>query len=397
MIFRISFDLFLDSNLNKPVELISDNEKCELLENKIFTFDKTIEMDYDNDKNYNLLEIKNLQASKETKILIKNLFINDFEIDIQDLHNYFILSVKNNPYVKDHVVNNIDQICFNGKLLLHTKKDNARFWWSPFFHSSKKNDFVFDNRLLWRHTNNVGELPRASIDSQTTQKVYMNLPHFPHYRSDLLYDIGAFGCSTTFGYGLAEKDDVWPNKLTKNNLNLSLTGLGYDGIYLNLKNANEKFKWKKTIILLPNLQRMLFTFKLPYGTYTRCPVQATVEWSESWINKWSWQKINKNFDFDRLQKLKKSWHITIGKILSGKVDIYSKKILNKIISECKKQNKPFYISSWDEESYHYLQNKLPKKHILPFFQRLDTALDGLHPGPKSHTTWATQVMKIISH
>jgi hypothetical protein len=69
---------------------------------------------------------------------------------------------------------------------------------------------------------------------------------------------------------------------------------------------------------------------------------------------------------------------------------YSRRVLDKIVKVCHEANKPLYLSSWDEETYDYLESHFD--NVLPFFEKIDYAQDQAHPGPKSHMTWVDKSM-----
>jgi hypothetical protein len=58
-----------------------------------------------------------------------------------------------------------------------------------------------------------------------------------------------------------------------------------------------------------------------------------------------------------------------------------------IIEVCKKSGRPFYLSSWDEETYDYIESSMASDNVLPFFEKIDQARDNIHAGPKSHKDW----------
>ena len=73
--------------------------------------------------------------------------------------------------------------------------------------------------------------------------------------------------------------------------------------------------------------------------------------------------------------------------MDGHCEEYSRTIIRMIIEVCKKSGRPFYLSSWDEETYDYLESSQVPDNVLPFFEKVDLARDMIHPGPKSHRNW----------
>jgi hypothetical protein len=235
-------------------------------------------------------------------------------------------------------------------------------------------------------------------DPRTSVKKYLNRPHHD-YRIDKIYDFACFGCSVTYGDGLSVKD-VWGNLLSADPLNLAVPSLGLDGIFLNLKNALDKFRFEKIIILLPNFERRLVRLKLAaMDAVCRIPVNAvSMDWHHSRIKHWAWDMMGVQHDRSDLEEWKQTYIKKCRDMIlqqdggSG----YSKRIFDRLIGLLVNSGKEFYLSSWDEEMFAHLRDRVDGDRILPFFRRMDTALDNTHPGPESHRQWVQQIRPIVN-
>ena len=76
--------------------------------------------------------------------------------------------------------------------------------------------------------------------------------------------------------------------------------------------------------------------------------------------------------------------------MEDKCGEYSRRVLDKIIKVCREAGKPLYLSSWDEETYDYVESHFD--NVLPFFEKIDLAQDESHPGPNSHKEWSDKVI-----
>ena len=82
--------------------------------------------------------------------------------------------------------------------------------------------------------------------------------------------------------------------------------------------------------------------------------------------------------------------------MEDKCGEHSRRVLDKIIGVCREAGKPLYLSSWDEETYEYLESHPKFNNVLPFFEKIDLAKDQVHPGPKSHKEWSDKAITKIT-
>jgi len=329
------------------------------------------------------------------KITIKDVAING-QRSFEDIFNLFDFSVKQNKFVSDYDIKNCFEICFNGDLLLSLAKNKSSLFWCPYYFSDKKDDFVFRNWYLDDYSSDT--IPYDS-SPRIVKKNYMNEPHY-YYDKNLKYSLACFGCSVTHGTAGSVNKQVWPNLIDKNNINLAVEGLGFDGIFLNLKNAMKKFQFDKVIILLPDFDRRLVRIKFSkLNAYCRITLNTnTLDWHHSRFKHWAWQNIGVWYDNEQLEKWKKIYKKKAFDMVIGfKNNAFSKRVLDRILRLLKQADKQFYLSSWDEEVYNYLVNiGSIADNILPFFKKIDYAVDNTHPGPRSHVEWASSIKDKIN-
>ncbi len=393
---KINFRLKCISTQESPVKISCNGKTFDIVHGETLSIEKEFDISPSDDsiKQSPILSVQNFQVGTESKLEIDSFCINSIDLDQEEIQDFLSFDVINNQYVDDHSLDKVSEIHLNGELKLTVKENMKKFFWCPYYYSFKRNDFVFDNRLVCHFENTTFEgvfgrdIETAEpwlLDQQMKKKVYENMPHPPH-EQDKNYEFGCFGCSVTRGSALIPKD-AWPMLLTGDPLNLSLGGLGIDGIYLNLVNALKKFNWDTTVILLPNLTRKLTRFTLPSGAVTRVPSTLQSEWANMSFKHWAWKTFNRQLSKDDLDRWKKLYNRNFKFLVDGHCEEYSRTIIRMIIEVCKKSGRPFYLSSWDEETYDYLESSQVPDNVLPFFEKVDLARDMIHPGPKSHRNW----------
>lgn len=336
-----------------------------------------------------LCRLDGFVGGRDQKIIIEGITINDRPMDpgsFFDLLDFSMLG-------SDRVIERCHEICCDGELLLSVKRARDRFFWCPFYYSDRKDDFVFKNYLLDDYGTDVRTYQN---DPRTSFKKYQNQPHHD-YSVHGQYDIACFGCSVTYGTGLSARD-AWPSLLTTRGLNLAVPSLGLDGIFLNLKNALEKFQFETTVLLLPNFDRRLIRLKMDaMGAWCRIPVNInSMDWHHSQIKHWAWDMMGIQHDRSQLE----AWKRTYVKrcrdmVLDLDSHAYSRRMLGRLLTLLTHSGKRFYLSSWDEEMYAHLRDRVAGDRILPFFRKIDLALDHRHPGPHSHSQWVEQIRHTV--
>ena len=358
----------------------------ELINDSVHTLESYVGLDYHGlPDSVQLCQLDGFVPGLDQRIIIKGITINDRPIDPGSFWDLLDFSVEGS----DHVIANCHEICLNGTLRLSVRSNQDRLFWCPYYYSTRKDDFVFNNSLLDDYGSDIRTYRG---DERTSIKKYKNSPHHD-YNTDNVYDFACFGCSVTYGTGLSVKDR-WSNLLSPDSLNLAVPGMGIDGIFLNLKNALEKFQFQKIIILLPIFDRRLVRLRLPgVDAFCRIPVNSTsLDWHHSQIKHWAWEMMGIQHNRSELEEWKRTYEKTcLNMVLEGDRGGYSKRVLDRMLTLLLHSGKEFYLSSWDEEVYAHLLERVDGSRILPYFRKIDTALDGLHPGPRGHREWATQI------
>jgi hypothetical protein len=197
--------------------------------------------------------------------------------------------------------------------------------------------------------------------------------------------IAAYGCSFTFGQGL-NINDIWYNHIA-NHLQTTHYNFGQPAASIrsiaNIFTTTVKhIDISKAIFLLPPYHRTLVAARSRYNDEVDLiPIIPT------YIS-----NLERNFNIDSEQIYKA---ITDEELLTQFKDY-----LNLIIFVGKLKNIKMHFSSWDENTYRFMQKMKLGDMLLPEWtstQELqgEYARDGTHPGPKHHVYWATQIIPYI--
>lgn len=377
------------------------SKRLVLLEDSI----QTLQCDVTLDKPYwdnavKICRIEGFRPGLDQRIVIKGITINDRPQDNESFFDLLDFCVTGNRFTQDHVITNCHEICFNGDLLLAVPRNRDRLFSCPYYYSTKKDDFVFMNSLLDEYDGDV--MPYRN-DPRPSRKMYLNRPHH-EYSTEKLYDLACFGCSVTYGTGLARRDR-WSDLLSTDPLNLAVPALGIDGIFLQVKNALEKFQFQKIIMLLPNFERRLVRLRLPrVDAWCRIPVTpGRMEWHHSRIKHWAWQQMGIQHDRDDLEHWKRTYVQKTRTLIEESMTSGNRtgqRILDRLLRLCDDSGRPYFVGSWDEEVQGALSDRVEPHRLLPSFTYPDRpwndwAMDGQHPGPHSHRRWARLIAPII--
>jgi hypothetical protein len=206
--------------------------------------------------------------------------------------------------------------------------------------------------------------------------------------------IGFFGCSFTYGIGVAEQDLF--STIIANNLSVKLGkpcrvyncgipggSAGKATRYYALLSKLIKFDY--VIFLMPHTGRMEYPAKSNDQAF-------------SWNIIPNWPDINVQGE-----KLRSIFYKAID-------DTFLNSDYMRNIQHCesiaKSHNSKIYFTSWDQISYEYIYNYYitqDSSKLLPWFQSLEynisprklLARDGLHPGPRSHLEFSKRALEYI--
>jgi hypothetical protein len=374
--------LILENNLDNGSIIIDSNPK----DIKQDSFEIELEIETDTPKSFLSLRGLTPGIKADNGLTIKKMIVGGKSVD-PALHTSF--KMIDNPYVENTIIKE-STLVFNGDLSLDIEEEEL--FWFPHFYSDKKLDFVFQNNLAtcqgyegcWE-----GEQSRH-------QDRKLNLPFDPRIGVEKADNI-ALGCSVTYGSSIP-LNQRWPEMLGLKNF--GAPGLGIDAIYYNAKRMVDIYQPRSITILFPNMARRLIEFESK-GQFFRmsCPyTRKVLDNPLAFLKKFIKGLKNDPIDLDTYQdhfwiSRKEIERLTDEKIKEILDDVdynHSRHNLEKIASlPCE-----VIVSSWDKETYEILPHYFKK--ILPFFEKLDTAKDGAHPGPESHKFWAGLVKNTIS-
>ena len=201
-------------------------------------------------------------------------------------------------------------------------------------------------------------------------------------------DIAVFGCSFTFGIGLPN-EMLWHSILSKELgttcINFGLPGSSIKTAIDLFLIASKHIKIKKAIFLLPSASRMQIAKQHP--TLNETHLLSIIAGYDSKMS--AYYQMNDSAiyraipDEERYKIIKEAIYLSEYIAKDRQVDVY--------------------YSSWEIETYQFLQNmNLTYGVVLPDWRsstpelgKTDLARDRLHPGPKHHIDWATNIKEFI--
>lgn len=209
--------------------------------------------------------------------------------------------------------------------------------------------------------------------------------NFEEYFPEDHYDFLTIGCSVSYGSEI-KKSETWRSHL-QNSIDLSVPGIGIDAIWHNLKfiASQDRVKFKKIIVLLPDIMRK--TFRV-YKEGTCFNFISTVHDENN---------PNPNFAFNprQTEKLIKDHRRYL--VLKG--ERYGARVLSKFIDWLNNNGQEnIYVSSWNDLVFDTLVKKVFNKDlVLPKFD-YDHANDKSikHPSPGAHKKWFNSISEKIA-
>lgn len=352
------------------------------------------ELDYHNLPDHiSILSVGAIPVGSGARIQITQVRINGE--DTEDSIGLFRFQVRGTPYVQDHTQTNTWEIAHSGRLELVVRQNRDRLCWCPAYHSATRAGFVFDNSLLNWPTESP-EIRPYQGDPRPRHRVWQNQPHLPQDPAPT-YPLAVFGCSITWGTGMPYPQ-TWSPLIEPGTLNLATPGAGWDSVLLNLVAAESQFRWDRTCILLPNLQRRVVRLPVSMtGGWARIPVGiSTLDWFHTQFKRWAWRRAGTLHTTAEIEQWRRSWEHTALRVITEPAQPRALRLLHRMIRHLASRGRPYWFSSWDTEAYSVLQQSLAPEHLLPPFQQTDHCQDRLHPGPESHRRWAEQIRPIIA-
>ena len=390
----LDIELSFEISINDKDSALS-LEPIDIMHNNIIS--KKITYDFNNPVDrVKIFSLKNFVPGKMQSVTILSMKVNGE--DYTDFHKFCSFEMINNRYVANRYLKKQNILCFNGDFYFNIKDNLKQFLFFPYYYSSTADDFVYNN-IIGDCDNPIGCLHGSGgfgENHQLESKIIRESDHKNKTWSNLPYDqknlkkgqeieLACFGCSVTYGKSIL-KQDSWPQLISKNTqtnvINFGQPALGADSIYQILKNSLDEFKIKKVIILFPDLNRILAIFK-KLNYFFRLPLVLIK-------NDHSGTFYHNNFWFN----LKEIIILVREYKKNLKVDSYtlnSETFIIKIKELLIKKEIPFLFSSWDKETYTFLELVLDRNNLLPFFETIDTSKEAgpyeKFPGPLSHKEW----------
>lgn len=328
-------------------------------------------------KKTKIFSLEDLSPGLDKGIELISLEIDGFRLS--DIEKFTQFEMIGNPYVDNDRIKKKD-LRFNGVLELDI--DPGLFWF-PYYYSKRKIDFVYNNGL---HTCTGVEGCWPGEDPCHTEEL-INAP-FDQSLSPKQQDNFALGSRT---YGTAvDRNRTWPALLGYHNF--GIPGSGVDSIFYNAYRIVELFKPKTMIIVFPSLSRRLIEFQVrDYFFRIPCTINNNYSTHSEITLSWAAKKLyEKDHYWIDKRQLKEMFLNRLQQIIEDTDDQYSKNFLDKI------SNLPcdIYVSSYSHKTYKILPKYF--KNVLPFFDKIDLALDQTHHGPLSHEKWAEKIKTTIS-
>lgn len=335
-------------------------------------------------------------VGSEQRIVIRSPELNGRPIEMTEFADLLRLRVRDNPYIEDHSIDNCHEICFNGELELVVRAHRDRLFWCPAYHSDRRSGFVFNN-MLFDQPMESPELRTYRGDRRQKRRVYRNAPHHDH-DTQQHYDLAAFGCSVTYGTALSA-GEIWPTLVGGRTLNMGLPGVGIDGVFLNLQASLERFRFDRIVLLLPCPHRLVLRLPMPAtGGWARVTVSGQSDWHHSAFKRWAWQSMGTLHDPEQIEQWRRlytqrTWDLVMRE--DDRVVRYHSRVIDRMTRLCESTGLPYHMASWDEETQHMIQQRVPPQRQLPPFTTHDIARDGLHPGTTSHRLWTQEILPLI--
>lgn len=351
----------------KGLAFIKEQDRLEL----------NLDLCFNDNENISLLEFSGFKAEPSWRISIERLEINGY--DVRDFQSLLSFQMKDNAYVENKMITKTQSIDFNGVLFINTKQNRDRLLYFPTTYSNERKDIVYKNSLL-NCQSDYGCTNKIECRHDPSWKIF-DLNKFVTRDS---YDYLILGCSITAGTGILKKES-WPALIGDKNktvLTLGVPGGGCDTIFSNLKYIlKKKIKFKKIIILLPNMGRRLYKIK-KNNLFFQIPVTAGSDQTIVGPGQF-------NIFYDRSEL-----DILLNNIHRKTVMHYNKKrdtqIIKRLIAFLESIAINYYISSWNNEVYQILKQNTKQSSLLEIFNEANDnakGKDGSHPAEHIHKKW----------
>ena len=382
---KFTVEVLLSPFIQKiPLNITLSNDRCLLLADDR-PVSVVVPVEYNMESSIDLFSIGNLTEGIYQRVSVTNILING--VSMKNWRRFCGFRVEGNQYTNDAVHHECWELGFNGHFFLDVSAMRDQFLWFPYYYSARRTDFVFNNTILDCNATHHCYPKCSDVHLGLHGNRFLNSPHHPRHRPGDHYRYGCFGCSFTEGAALTRGDE-WPALLAQHSavINLGVSGGGADSIFLNLQRALDTFQIERVIILFPNLQRRLWRFGVD-GQHFRVPVC---------INGWSGDAMDSCIWFEWKWLDEKLSHIKKKMCMDDGTAEYSRRVIRRTVSLLQRRGLPFWVSSWDTDTYEVLAGLVADDNLLPFFKNDRNALDGRHASAQSHRAWVQQIQPIVN-
>ena len=329
------------------------------------------------------IDVFSIAAMREglyQRISIERIQING--IDLPDWRQFCRFHVTGNRWQEDAIQQPCWELGFHGVFQLRMAHRQAQWHWTQDYHSDHRSDFVSDNqRWDCDDTHHCDGGTQCQSDDGPHTNRWLNLPHDPRYQAGDHYDYGTFGCSITQGMALPRGSE-WPALVAQRHTvcNLATPGAGIDSVFLNVQHALRKFDMDRVVVVLPSYSRRLLRFQR-HGTHHRVPVcLGTEEWPLATPSLWYHPRELTH------------WKRQIQDRLGREPDLEERRgrrIIGRMLALL--ANRPYWITSWNEDVYRDLDQMVESEHLLPRFPMDHQARDHRHTSEQAHQRWLDRV------
>ena len=251
--------------------------------------------------------------------------------------------------------------------------------WFPYSYSNNKADIIYKNsQLNCQSEYGCGTMPNCE------HRPKWRMFNFDEYFQKDSYDYLTMGCSVSYGSEIKKKL-TWRHQLP-NSIDLSVPGIGIDAIWHNLKYlmGQDRVKFRKIIILLPNIERKTFRV-IRNGLFFNFIRTQQDE-----------NNPHHNFAF-RPNEMKTLLESQIRYLVLHGKD-YGMKMLTRFmewLTYLEADN--IHVSSWDDLVFEKLSKKIKKENLIikkfPQDHMPDPSIK--HPSPQAHQKWLSDIDYIL--
>lgn len=275
-------------------------------------------------------------------------------------------------------------ICSDGVLCISPAVNRSAFEWFPYHYSKARSGYVYENSSIDCPNHHGYRCALPWCDSSTPRQTWPNQSPMDLCDSKLEYDTICFGCSQTFGSALRHGEE-WPALLAQDQdsvLNISVPGIGAEGIYLNLLHSLGDFNTKRVIIVYPNRERRLMRWRQG-DQHIRIPVSS--------INVKNFEHYRKHLNGlfvpqDMQWLSRRTFQLHRDSVL-GRAARLNNRVMLRIRDLLREREIPALYSSWDPDTYNELKSITPADQLLPQFPWDKGAPDGWHSSAAAHREW----------